>query len=120
MAHGPRPLAEWGTGWRRPAAREAGERTRLGQVAGSSAEARKWQRVIRASVREACQTWRVQAQAGPVTTQALEAIINRAAVPILDLLQDQPPEAVAALAPSVVRMMLWAVVEMQAEQRAGR
>jgi hypothetical protein len=82
-----------------------------------SAEARKWQRVIRASVREACQTWRVQAQAGPVTTQALEAIINRAAVPILNLLQDQSPPAVAALMPSLVRTMLWAILEMQAEQQ---
>jgi hypothetical protein len=84
----------------------------------ASAEARKWQRVIRASVREACQTWRVQAQAGPVTTEALEAIINRAAVPILDLLlRGQPPDAVVALAPSVVRIMLWAVVEVLAEQQ---
>jgi len=85
-----------------------------------SGEARRWQRVIRASVREACQTWRVQAQAGPVTTKALEAIINRAAVPILNLLQNQPAEAVAALAPSVVRTMLWAVLEMQAESSRGR
>jgi hypothetical protein len=84
-----------------------------------SAEARRWQRVIRTSVREACQTWRVQAQAGPVTTKALEAIINRAAVPILNLLQNQLPEAVVALAPSVVRTMLWAVLEMQAGGGAG-
>jgi len=55
-----------------------------------SAAARRWQRVIRASVREACETWRVQAQAGPVTTKALEAILNRAAVPILTLLENQP------------------------------
>ena len=34
-------------------------------------------------VGEACETWRVQAQGGPVTTRALEAILNRAAVPIL-------------------------------------
>jgi hypothetical protein len=79
------------------------------------AEARKWQRVIRASVREACQTWRVQAQAGPVTTQALEAIINRAAVPILALLQDLSPEAVMALVPSVMHVMLAAFVEVMAE-----
>ena len=85
-----------------------------------SAEARRWQRVIRTSVREACQTWRVQAQAGPVTTKALEAIINRAAVPILNLLENQPPEAVVALMPSVVRTLLWAVLEMQAESSRGR
>ena len=85
-----------------------------------SAEARRWQRVIRASVREACQTWRVQAQAGPVTTKALEAIVNRAAVPILTLLENQPSEAVVALVPSVVRVMLWAVLEMEAESSRGR
>jgi hypothetical protein len=41
-------------------------------------------------------------------------------VPILNLLQNQPAEAVAALAPSVVRTMLWAVLEMQAESSRGR
>jgi len=81
-------------------------------------EARKWGRVIRDSVREACQTWRIQARAGPVTDDALDAIIHRAPVPILALLQDQPPEAVVALAPSVVRVMLAAVIEvLAAEQR---
>jgi hypothetical protein len=84
------------------------------------AEARKWQRVIRASVREVCQTWRVQAQAGPVTTDVLDAIIHRAAVPILTLLQDQPPEAIAALAPSVVRIMLAAMVGVLAEQQRAQ
>ena len=42
-------------------------------------EGRKWQRLIRAAGREACQTWRIQAQAGPVTEKQLEAIIIRAA-----------------------------------------
>jgi hypothetical protein len=60
-------------------------------------EAKKWQRVIRSSVREACETWRIQPQAGPVTSEALEAIVNRAAVPVLALLQELPPEAVVAL-----------------------
>jgi hypothetical protein len=41
-------------------------------------------------------------------------------VPILNLLLNQPAEAVAALAPSVVRTMLWAVLEMQAESSRGR
>src|SRR5262249_19696225 len=41
----------------------------------------------------------------------LEAIVYRAAVPILTLLQDHAPEAVAALTPSVVRIMLAAVRE---------
>lgn len=46
-------------------------------------EARKRQRTIRAAVWEACETWRIQAQVGPVTEKQLEEIINRAAVPIL-------------------------------------
>jgi hypothetical protein len=37
-----------------------------------SAEAREWQRIIRASVRECLETWLLQAQAGPVTAEALE------------------------------------------------
>ena len=81
------------------------------------AEAQKWQRVIRSSVREVCQTWRIQAKAGPVTSEALEAIVNRAAVPVLTLLQDLPPEAVAALVPSVLHVMLAAIVEVVAEER---
>jgi hypothetical protein len=83
-------------------------------------EARKWHRVIRDSVREACETWRIQRQAGPVTSEALEAIVYRAAVPILTLLQDQAPEAVAALVPTVVRIMLAAAVEVLAEERDAR
>ena len=75
---------------------------------------------LRASVREACQTWRVRAEGGPVTTRVLEAIINCAALPILDLLQEQSPEAVVALTPSVVRTMLWAVLEVLAEQQEGQ
>jgi hypothetical protein len=83
-------------------------------------EARKWHRVIRDSVREACETWRIQRQAGPVTSEALEAIVYRAAVPILTLLQDQAPGAVAALVPTVVRIMLAAAVEVLAEERDAR
>ena len=68
-------------------------------------------------MREACDTWRIQAQAGPVTSKALEEIVYRAAVPILSLLEAQPPEAIAALAPSIVRIMLAAAVEVLAEER---
>jgi len=84
----------------------------------SSSEASQWHRVIRESVREACATWRIQRQAGPVTSEALEAIVYRAAVPILTLLQDQAPEAMAALTPSVVRIMP-AAVEVVAEDHGG-
>jgi hypothetical protein len=45
-----------------------------------------------------------------------EAIVFRAAVPILTLLRDLPPEAVAALAPVVVRIMLAATVEVVADK----
>ena len=54
-----------------------------------------------------------------MTSEALEAIVYRAAVPILTLLQDQAPEAVAELTPSVVRIMLAAAVEVVAEQHGG-
>jgi uncharacterized protein (DUF362 family) len=86
----------------------------------TSAEAREWHRIIRASVRECVETWGLHAEAGPVTVEAMETILARATVPILNLLQDQPPEAVVALMPSVVRTMLWAVLEMQAESAQGR
>ena len=97
-----------------------------------SAEARRGQRVIRASVREACETWRVQAQAGPVTTKALEAILNRAAVPILNPRKPWwrwlpsgthhavggPRNAGGIVAPpTTVSVMLAAFVEEVAEER---
>ena len=90
---------------------------RRGDVMTDFAEARKWYRVIRASVREACETWRIQAQPGPVTSEALEAIVNRAVVPILALLERMPPDAVAALVPRVLRVMPAAVVEVVAEEQ---
>jgi len=80
-------------------------------------EGRKWQRLIRAAVREACETWCIQAQAGPVTERQLEAIINRAAVPILRSMQEHPPELVTELLPSLVRVILAAAVEVMAEER---
>ncbi len=39
-----------------------------------SIEAREWHRIIRASVRECLDTWGLQAQAGPVTVDALESM----------------------------------------------
>ena len=80
---------------------------------------RNWQRLIRTAVREAWETWCLQGQAGPVTEKAFEAILNRAALPILRRLQDQPPEVVAVLVPTLVRAMLAAAVELMAE-RGGR
>jgi hypothetical protein len=78
-------------------------------------EAQEWHRVIRASVRECLETYQLQAQAGPVTVQGLEAILARASVPILTQIEDKPPELVAALVPSLVRVMLAAFVETMAE-----
>jgi hypothetical protein len=42
-----------------------------------SAEAREWHRIIRASVRECLETWRLQAKGGPVTVDALHTILAR-------------------------------------------
>ena len=83
-------------------------------------EDRKWQRTIRAAVREACETWRIQAQAAPVTPKQLEEIINRAAVPILRSMPDAPLEVPGALLPTLVRVMLAAAIEVMAEERRGR
>jgi len=81
-----------------------------------SAEAREWHRVIRASVRECLETWTLQAQAGPVTVDALETILARATIPILRRVEERPPEVVVALLPSLIRTMLAAFVEVMAEQ----
>ena len=79
-----------------------------------SGEAR-WKRVIRASVRECLQTWRLQAKAGPVTAKAREAILARATVLVLRRFEGHPPEIVVALLPSLVRTMLDAFVEVMTE-----
>jgi hypothetical protein len=49
----------------------------------ASAEAHEWHRIIRASVRECLETWHLQSKNGPVTVEALEAILSRSIVPIL-------------------------------------
>jgi hypothetical protein len=56
---------------------------------------------------------------GPVTVEALEAILSRSMVPILRQMEDKPPELVMALLPSLVRTML-AAVEVMAEQRGSK
>ena len=86
-------------------------------MAAEPFEGRKWQRTIRAAVREACETWRIQAQAGPVTEKQLEGIINRAAVPILRSMPDASLDAQGALMPTLVRVMLAAAVEVMADER---
>ena len=72
------------------------------------------------SVRECLETWALQAQAGPVTVDALETILARATVPILRQVEERPPALVAALLPSLIRVMLTAFVEVMAEQRGAK
>ena len=76
-------------------------------------------RIIRASVRECLETWQLQARGGPVTVEALEAILARATVPILRQVEERQPELVVALLPSLVRTMLAACVEVMAEGKAS-
>jgi hypothetical protein len=76
-----------------------------------SDEARELHRIIGASVSDMLDAYRIQAQAGPVTDQALEGIIFRAAHPVVDSLAPYPAEQRAALLPSVVRLMLASFLE---------
>ena len=76
-----------------------------------SAEARELNRIIRVSVREMLNVYRIQAKAGPVTDRALEQIVFRAAHPIVNSLAPYSAEHQAALMPSIVRMLLAAFLE---------
>ena len=70
-------------------------------------------------MRECLETWHLQSKDGPVTVEALEAILSRSMVPILRQMEEKPPELVMALLPSLVRTMLAAFVEVMGE-RSGR
>ena len=85
-----------------------------------SAEARQWHGIIRAAVRECAETWILQAQAGPVTVEALEGILARSTVLLLRRLEGRPPDMVAALLPILIRTMLAAFVEVLAELQEKR
>ena len=85
-----------------------------------SPAAHGWHRIIRASVRECLETWHLQSKDGPVTVEALEAIMSRSMIPILRQVEDKPPELVMALLPSLVRTMLAAFVEVMEEQPVAR
>jgi hypothetical protein len=74
-------------------------------------KARELHEIISASVREMLDAYRIQAQAGPVTDQALDAIIFRAAHPIVNNLAPYPAEQRAALLPNVVRVLLASFLE---------
>jgi hypothetical protein len=55
--------------------------------------------------------YRLQAQARPVSAQALEGIIFRAAHPIVYSVAPYPAEQRAAMLPNVVRLMLASFLE---------
>jgi len=79
-----------------------------------------WHQIIRASVRECLQTWRLQTRAGPVTAKALGTILARSTVLLMRRLEGQPPDLVVALLPGLIRTMLAAFVEVMAEDRRGK
>ncbi len=81
-------------------------------------EAQELHRIISASVRDMLDTYRIQAQAGPVTAKALEEILFRAAHGVVQSLAPYPGEQRVALLPSVVRMLLATFLEDVAS--AGR
>jgi len=56
-------------------------------------------------------TFRIQAQSGPVTDKALEEIIFRAAHGVMESLAPYPREQRVAMLPSVVRMLLTTFIE---------
>ena len=82
-----------------------------------SPEAQEWHRIIRASVRECLETWQLQSKDGPVTVEALEAMLSRSKIPILRQVEDEPSELVMALLPSFIRTMLAAFVEVMEGQQ---
>jgi hypothetical protein len=86
-----------------------------------SDEARGLHRVIRASVRDMLDAYRLQAQAGPVTDQGLEQIIFRLEHGVRQSLAPYPGPQRVALLPSVIRMLLASFLEAVAgADGAGR
>jgi hypothetical protein len=85
-----------------------------------SAEARNWHGLIRRSVRECLETWLLQAQAGPVTAEALEGILARSSVLLLQRLEGQPPELIVEVLPILIRTMLGSFVEAMEELLEGK
>jgi len=76
-----------------------------------SHEAQELHRIISASVRDMLDAYRIQASAGPVTEQALEQIVFRAAHAVVQSLAPYPAEQRTALLPNVVRLLLSAFLE---------
>ena len=82
-------------------------------------EARELHRIIGATVRDMVSVYRLQAQMGPVTVQALEEILFRAAHGVLQSLAPYPGAQRVALLPSVVRFMLAVFLEEIASSVKG-
>ncbi len=62
-------------------------------------------------MRETREALRLQAAGGaPVSDDALDHIVHRAAVPLIERFAEYPPVVVAALLPSIVRRLLLAMV----------
>ena len=76
-----------------------------------STEASELYRTTRASVRDMLDAYRIQAQAAPVTDQALEQIIFRTEHGVLQSVAPFPRAQRAALPPSVVRLLLASFLE---------
>ncbi len=76
-----------------------------------------WHNLIRATVRECARTWELQARTGPVKPQALEAIVSRTVVLLMQRLDGHQPHLVVALLPGLLRTMLATFVDVLAEQR---
>ena len=74
-------------------------------------EARELYRIIGASARDMLDAYRIQAQPGPVSEQALEEIIFRAEHGVLQSLAPFPPAQRAALLPGIVRPLPAAFLE---------
>lgn len=77
----------------------------------TSTEATDLHRIISASVGDMISAYRIQAQVGRVSEQALEGILFRAAHPIVNILAPYPSDQRAALLPNIVRIMLAAFLE---------
>ncbi len=76
-----------------------------------SEEVKELHRIISASGRDMLSTYRIQAEPGPVSDQALDAMLFRAAHPVVNILAHYSAAQRAALLPNVVRLMLAAFLE---------
>jgi hypothetical protein len=76
-----------------------------------STKAEELHRIIRASVRDMLDAYRLQAQARPVAEKAIEEIVFRASHGVVQSLAPYPGAQRVALLASVVRMILATFLE---------